>query len=174
MLTHALLLLHAVFLAFFISSVLYRESPPGTVWADSIDVGIGPSVPRKGLMMMKGTRNKSFHCQTYCMTDTILAAMRLGNVTCFRRLVWEVNEWSRFTESACPRAVMVPNKHALKGSYPTGLHLGNSRTSGLIIFRQKTTLTSPDRPGRGETQTDSYSSAKTELIVNLLWICVIH
>lgn len=171
MLPHALLLLHAVF---FISSGLYKESPPGTVWVDSTDDGIGPSGRRKGLMMTKGTRNKSFHWQTYCRTDTILAAMRLENARCFRRLVWEVNEWFRFTESACPRAVMVPSKHTLKGSYPKGLHLGNSRTSGLIIFRQKTTLTSPDRPGRGETQTDSYSSAKTELIVNLWWICVIH
>lgn len=78
------------------------------------------------------------------------------------------------TESAYPRAWYSTQQAHTKGEMSKSLHLGNARPSGLIILRQKTTLNSPDRLGRGETQTDSYSSAKTELIVNLLWMCVIH
>lgn len=76
------------------------------------------------------------------MTNKILASVRLKEHHMLQKAGMRSEPVIQIPRNCLPQGCFGTQYAHTKGELPKGLHLGNSRTNGLIIFRQKTTLTS--------------------------------
>ena len=85
---------------------------------------------------MKGSRNKPFYFQR--VTDKILASMRLKEYHVLQKAGMRSKPVIQIPRNCFPQGCFGTQYTHTEGELSKGLHLAN----GLIIFRQKTTLTS--------------------------------